>query len=45
MFEETLAALSSKEESMAMLIELMSPSNHHTAPGLMATRIFTRMFG
>jgi hypothetical protein len=45
MFEETLAALSSKEESMAMLTELMSPSNHHTAPGLMATRIFTRMFG
>jgi hypothetical protein len=41
--EETLASLSSKEETMSMLAQLMSPSTHHTAPGLMATRIFTRL--
>jgi hypothetical protein len=44
LLEEKLAALSSKEEAMTMLIPLMSPANHHTAPGLMATRIFTRLF-
>ncbi|MDB5771566.1 MAG: hypothetical protein JWM42_1940 [Burkholderia sp.] len=43
MFEETLASLSNKEETMSMLTRLMSPSDHHTAPGLMATRIFTRL--
>jgi hypothetical protein len=44
-FEEKLAALSSKEETMSLLTQLMSPSSHHTAPGLMATRIFTRLIG
>jgi hypothetical protein len=42
-FEETLAALSSKEERMQVLCKLMAPHLHHTAPGLMATRIYTRM--
>ena len=37
-------ALSSGEEAMTTLITLMSPSNHHTAAGLMATRIFTHLF-
>lgn len=45
LLEEKLAALSSKEEMMAALIRLMSPATHHTAAGLMATRIFTRLFG
>jgi hypothetical protein len=44
-FEEKLASLSSKEETMSMLTQLMSPSSHHTAPGLMATRIFARLLG
>jgi hypothetical protein len=43
--EEKLASLPSREEAMDLLADLMSPANHHTAPGLMATRIFTRMFG
>jgi hypothetical protein len=43
MLEETLASLSSKEETMAMLAQLMAPSTHHTAVGLMATRIYTRL--
>ncbi len=45
LLEQKLAALSSKEEAMTVLTGLMSPANHHTAPGLMATRIFTRLFG
>jgi hypothetical protein len=44
-FEEKLASLSSKEETMSLLTQLMSPSSHHTAPGLMATRIFARLIG
>ncbi|TCS39392.1 heme oxygenase-like protein [Paucimonas lemoignei] len=42
--EQRLAASSSQEEMMTTLIELMSPETHHTAPGLMATRIFSRLF-
>lgn len=38
-------ALSSGKEVMTTLITLMSPANHHTAAGLMATRVFTRLFG
>ena len=45
LLEAQLAALSSKDEMMAALIRLMSPAAHHTAAGLMATRIFTRLFG
>jgi hypothetical protein len=37
--------LSSRKEAMKALITLMSPANHHTAAGLMATRVFTRLFG
>lgn len=40
-----LAAATNQEEAVGMLIELMSPANHHTAPGLMATRIFNDMLG
>ena len=38
-----LAASPSRQETMALLIGLMSPANHHTAAGLMATRVFTRL--
>lgn len=45
MLEEKLTSLSSREEVMNLLTALMSPHNHHTEAGLMATRIFTRMVG
>ena len=38
--EENLMATTSKENTMAHLIDLMSPDKHHSAPGLAATRIF-----
>jgi hypothetical protein len=41
--EERVAAASGKPEAMAMLARLMSPSLHHTAPGLMATRMYSRL--
>lgn len=43
LLEEQLAATASREEAMGMLTDLMSPADHYTAPGLMATRIFTKM--
>ncbi|HEV2610406.1 MAG TPA: iron-containing redox enzyme family protein [Noviherbaspirillum sp.] len=43
--EEQLASLSDKADTMALLTRLMSPASHHTAPGLMATRIFTQLLG
>lgn len=45
LLEEKLAGVSSKDAAMALLTRLMSPVHHHTAPGLMATRIFTRLLG
>lgn len=45
LLEQKLASLATKEEVMAMLTGLMSPAKHHTASGLMATRIFTRLYG
>lgn len=45
LLEERLAAAPSREEAMSMLTDLMSPADHYTAPGLMATRIFTKMLG
>jgi hypothetical protein len=45
MLEQKLAAMANKDDAMDLLAELMSPANHHTPPGLMATRIFSRMFG
>jgi hypothetical protein len=43
LLEERLVSCGSKQESMAMLTKLMAPSVHHTAVGLMATRIFRQM--
>jgi len=43
LLEERLASSDSRQESMAMLTKLMAPSIHHTAVGLMATRIFRQM--
>jgi hypothetical protein len=44
LLEAKLAASDSKEEAIAMLSALMSPASHHTSAGLMATRIFSRLF-
>jgi hypothetical protein len=44
LLEAKLAASSSKEEAIAMLTALMSPARHHSSAGLMATRVFSRLF-
>ncbi len=41
--EQAVAMASTKADAMALLIEQMSPARHHTAAGLMATRMFTRL--
>jgi hypothetical protein len=43
--EEQIAGMASKEDAMQALIGLMSPATHHTAVGLMATRMFGKMLG
>ncbi len=40
-----LASVRSQEEEIALLISLMSPALHHSAAGLVATRIFNDMLG
>lgn len=42
--ENRLAALDSEDAMMRMLIPFMSPARHHTPIGLMATRIFSKLF-
>jgi hypothetical protein len=44
LLEAKLAASDSKEEAITMLTALMSPASHHTSAGLMATRIFSKLF-
>jgi hypothetical protein len=44
LLEAKLAASDSKEEAVEMLTALMSPASHHTSAGLMATRIFSKLF-
>ena len=44
LLEEQVAACGSKQEAMELLGGLMSPEIHHTAVGLMATRMVTRLF-
>jgi hypothetical protein len=41
--ERQLSDATDKDMAIARLIPLMSPSNHYTPAGLMATRIFTRV--
>jgi hypothetical protein len=41
--EEKVAAAAGKPEAMAMLARLMTPSVHHTAIGLMATRLYSQL--
>lgn len=40
-----LASLQTQREEIDLLIELMSPALHHSAAGLVATRIFNDMLG
>ena len=42
---EAQLAGSSRTEAIETLIPLMSPARHHTATGLMATRMFRRLYG
>jgi CheY-like chemotaxis protein len=43
LLEQRVAAAAGKHEAMDMLRTLMSPALHHNAPGLMATRMFSRL--
>jgi hypothetical protein len=43
LLEARVAAAAGKAEAMALLLELMTPANHHTAAGLMATRMYTQL--
>ncbi|MBQ5950444.1 iron-containing redox enzyme family protein [Massilia sp. ST3] len=44
LLEQQVAAASGKQEAMDLLARLMSPEVHHTAAGLMATRMYTQLF-
>ncbi|NNG25815.1 iron-containing redox enzyme family protein [Telluria aromaticivorans] len=44
LLEEQVAGAAGKQEAMALLGGLMSPEVHHTAAGLMATRMYTQLF-
>lgn len=44
LLEEKVAGAAGKQEAMELLGALMSPEVHHTAAGLMATRMYTRLF-
>lgn len=41
--ERRVAAADGRDGAMAVLVPLLSPAAHHTAPGLMATRLFARL--
>ena len=43
LLEEQIAAMPGKQQAMALLANLMSPSNHHSAVGLMATRMYSQL--
>jgi hypothetical protein len=43
LLEQRIASLAGKQEAMTMLAELMSPATHHTAAGLMATRMYSQL--
>ncbi|HEY1042413.1 MAG TPA: iron-containing redox enzyme family protein [Telluria sp.] len=43
LLEERVASAGSKSDIMAILLPLLAPSTHHSAAGLMATRMFSRL--
>ncbi|MEH6437404.1 iron-containing redox enzyme family protein [Massilia sp. DD77] len=44
LLEQQVAAASGKQDAMDLLAKLLSPEVHHTAAGLMATRMYTQLF-
>jgi hypothetical protein len=44
LLEEEVASAPGKQQAMELLGGLMSPEVHHTAVGLMATRMYTQLF-
>jgi hypothetical protein len=45
LLEQRVAGASGKQDAMEMLGELMAPHIHHSAVGLMATRMYSRLLG
>ncbi|QNA88981.1 hypothetical protein G4G28_11710 [Massilia sp. Dwa41.01b] len=43
LLERRVAAAAGKPDAMALLAELMGPGGHHSATGLMATRMYTQL--
>ncbi len=43
--ERSLTSAVDQQDAMSKLIAMMSPAQHHTPPGLMATRIFNDVLG
>ena len=43
LLEQRVAGAAGKAEAMTLLGELMSPAHHHSAAGLMATRMYTQL--
>ena len=41
--EQAVAGAHSKADAMDLLVACMSPARHHSAAGLMATRMFVRL--
>jgi hypothetical protein len=44
LLEEQLGTQLRNDDAVRQLTRLMSPTHHHTAPGLVATRVFTALF-
>jgi hypothetical protein len=44
LLEARVVASSSKQEAIDLLAALMAPSRHHTSTGMMATRMFSKLF-
>ncbi len=43
LLEQRVAGAAGKAEAMALLLDLMAPHQHHSAAGLMATRMYTQL--
>jgi hypothetical protein len=43
LLEQRVAAAAGKADAMTLLLELMTPAHHHSAAGLMATRMYTQL--
>jgi hypothetical protein len=43
LLEQRVASAAGKGEAMSLLLELMTPARHHSAAGLMATRMYSQL--